>query len=199
MMAKDQWDVIDECRRAEEERERAAYPLRCWDRCAIPPRVKAAVDSATLIETPALVALRKRWRGTNILTGGFGTGKSVAAGDLAKRHVLANPYYAKVRWMSAGELGRIDRYSNDLRDLITKPTLLVVDDVGVEPADARGFFAATLDELIDGRHVRNAMTVLTTNHAPVVFAERYGGRILDRVREDGAIVICGSKSLRGAK
>jgi DNA replication protein DnaC len=74
--------------------------------------------------------------------------------------------------------------------------LLVVDDLGSEYNDAKGFFAALLDEVIDARYSARLATAITTNLNAATFAARYGARIIDRLREAGRFVNCGNTSMR---
>ena len=75
--------------------------------------------------------------------------------------------------------------------------VLVVDDLGSEYNDAKGFFSALLDEVIDCRYGAKLPTVITTNLDSSGFSARYGARVVDRIREAGRFINCGNTSLRG--
>jgi DNA replication protein DnaC len=72
----------------------------------------------------------------------------------------------------------------------------VIDDLGSEYHDAKGFFQTLLDEIIDVRYAGKLPTVITTNLDAAGFAAWYGERIVDRVREGGRFIACGNASLR---
>ena len=77
-----------------------------------------------------------------------------------------------------------------------KVPLLVIDDLGAEFNDSKGFFASLLDELIDARYSHKLATIVTSNLDLEAFKTRYGVRIVDRIREAGRFVGCGAESLR---
>lgn len=54
-----------------------------------------------------------------------------------------------------------------------------------------------LTRLIDKRYAANLATVLVTNETKEKFVERVGPSVADRIRDDGQIVVCDWKSLRG--
>jgi hypothetical protein len=67
--------------------------------------------------------------------------------------------------------------------------LLAIDDLGLEPLDARDYALACVVDLIDRRYDGARKTIITTNLAAEEFRQRYctgpGVRMLRRVREVG--------------
>jgi len=177
-------------------------------RIGLPPR---AVD-AVLAGPQSTVALEAA-RGAGdilVLLGAPGTGKTVAGVARVREYLFdpANwstpdayhqrPYFRRHRpvWITAAELARVDHYKQSEIDRVAKAPLLVVDDLGAEYNDPRGFFSSLLDELVDARYSRKLATVITSNLDASAFAVRYGQRVIDRLREAGRIVGCGNVSLR---
>jgi DNA replication protein DnaC len=74
--------------------------------------------------------------------------------------------------------------------------VLVIDDLGVEFMAENGPWQATLDEVLNARYEGARLTLLTTNLTWQPFAERYGARIADRLRQVCRVVSCGSTSMR---
>ena len=54
-----------------------------------------------------------------------------------------------------------------------------------------------LTRLIDKRYAAELSTVLITNETAKQFVERVGPSVADRIRDDGQMVVCEWKSLRG--
>lgn len=105
---------------------------------------------------------------------------------------------------SAVDLARAPLYGKEADALhahLERVTLLVIDDLGVEPS-TEGWHSM-LTDLVGQREARErTRTILTTNlscrrqrsspDAPSPFEARYGGRIARRIRESGAIIAVGS-------
>lgn len=66
-------------------------------------------------------------------------------------------------------------------------SLLVIDDLGAEPAYAN----SAIPEVIHERHAAGELTIVTTGFAAKDIADRYGAGIARRVFERAAIVKCG--------
>src|SRR5262249_31101876 len=125
-----------------------------------------------LLETDA----RRLVHGDTVITclsGNPGVGKTIAACEwlLSRRSGL---------FVKAPSLARIDRAK--VPGLLNAHAL-VLDDLGVEYIDAKGFLSSLLDELIDHRYDLRLPTVITTNLDAAAFKERYGARVIDRIRE----------------
>lgn len=184
---------------AREEVERLAEAARAVDgrlqASGIPARLLDAA-AGPLDETAALAAARAfGGRGTLLLAGPSGGGKSVAAAWLLREFAAQSrgtPLFRR-----AAELARLGLYGPEAwaqwRDVQTC-RLLVLDDLGAEVASE--VWRAAFDELFDARHSERRTTVITTNLEPEAFKVRYGERITDRIREDGRVVVCDKKSMR---
>jgi hypothetical protein len=188
---------------------RPAYIRRVLEAAGVPGRALEVAMSGDLHPTAALAAVAGSAHSL-ILSGGPGCGKTVAAAERIRQHVAdpeswgaagepREPRFtgAAPVWTSAAQLARADRYRGDAVGRFTAAPLLVIDDLGVEYVDAKGFFASLLDELIDARYAAMLPTLMTTNLDAPTFRGRYGERIADRIRECGRFVGCGSASLRG--
>ena len=176
-------------------------------RMELPERALDIVLAGGLQETPARAAVRDA-TDICVLGGGPGTTKTCAAVCWCREHIVApanwrstdvgQPYFVGMLplWISAGQLARLDHFDQKAIDRVAKAQRLVIDDLGAEYADAKGFFNSLLDELIDARYSGKRPTVVTTNLDAEAFKARYGARIIDRIREGGRFVNCGDVSLR---
>jgi hypothetical protein len=178
------------------------------DTLGLPPRALDLV-LAGLADTPALTAVRGA-TDICILGGAPGTGKSVAAVAWVHEYVarpenwapsdggsgLPTFHSAPPLWVSGPQLARISHFDQAEVNRIAKARRLVIDDLGSEYHDAKGFFQTLLDEIIDVRYAGKLPTVITTNLDAAGFAAWYGERIVDRVREGGRFIACGNASLR---
>lgn len=101
------------------------------------------------------------------------------------------------RFVDVSELQRISRYRDEDMRPLEQCSMLALDDLGMEYADEKGSFLATLDGLINRRYRDSLRTVITTNLTAKHFRLRYGERIADRIRECGAYIELAGASLRG--
>jgi len=138
-----------------------------------------------------------------VLSGDVGMGKSVAAATwlLERARAVANgapvsewPRWG--RWIHAHQLARLnDLDGRGIGDLEACP-LLVLDDLGAEFLDGKGWLSAALDSLVYQRHGNRRPSMLTTNLPAAAFLARYGGRIGSRLRECAAFVELAGVDLR---
>jgi hypothetical protein len=199
------------------DRDRDAEISRMLEAAGVPTRALAVAQTG--LDTPALSAVRAPTDAIiTVLAGVPGAGKTVAAALWMLRYgstaelwtyggsgtwesrgeVYAHRWRGgKLVWRGAGELARTDHYSRDAVGELTTAARLVIDDLGAEYADGKGFFLSLLDELVNARYASNRATVITTNLDAPTFRLRYGDRIADRIREAGRFVNCGATSLRG--
>ncbi len=148
-------------------------------------------------ETPALTAIKAFVDPENaktflVLAGGIGTGKTAAASwPLLERHG---------KLVKAIELTRHGVYDTEFWDALRGAGLLVVDDLGTEPRDEKGWAASNFDALLDHRYDWQLKTILTTNLTADRFKEAYcsgsGTRALDRLRKAGTFVAIPGDSMR---
>lgn len=170
----------------------------------------ACVDAGCR-DTAPLTLVREGVKGTVVLSGGAGSGKTVAAAwwilvslrdparwdqrdydehEIRRRGPLPE-------FITAAHLARWERYSDaEMNRLLYAPEL-VIDDLGVEFADKSGSFLATLDEVVNCRYGNELPTLITTNLDAAAFKSRYGERIADRIRQSGRFAnVSAAKSLR---
>ena len=146
-----------------------------------------------------------------VLSGGPGCGKTVAAATWILAFVFDDQLWGKSSeymgdrpefrsawpiWITAAKLARCDRYDEIYMAKILRTPRLVVDDLGGEYLDKGGFYASLLDEIVNERQAESKPTIMTTNLNADAFKERYGERIIDRIREGGRFIGCGDHSLR---
>ena len=178
-----------EARRMESERQKLEAAMR--DSQA-PARSVRIVLSGEARDTRAMAAVRAFMASESsalVLAGGKGCGKSTAAvWAIAERRAGHFRY--------AGELAGLSR-DDDERRKITRAPLLVIDDLGVEYLDDKGWFAAFFDEVIVRRHDNELKTIITTNLPKAKFSARYRSeRVLDRLAT-GMFVEIPEGSMRG--
>jgi DNA replication protein DnaC len=162
----------------------------------VPERALRHVFDAQPLETEALKALQVALSPISqlpaspptlvVLSGGVGCGKSCAAAWWLSQ--------AEGAWVPASEFAK---YGGDpaVPERLKAPRL-VLDDLGMEYLDGKGFAQATLDGVINHRHERLLPTVITTNLGADEFKARYGPRVADRIRESGRWLVIAATSLR---
>lgn len=164
---------------------------------------EVAVSHARAVEDTLAVDWSRKYLGSPkrmlVLAGGVGSGKTTAATWIAMQ--LSNA----AMFVRAAELEARGRYDQDLRRAIGAASLLVIDDLGAETLDGKGVFRGFFDEIADKFYSgsRRRIVITTnlrvrrdeTNRAPQI-AERYGERMLSRLREFGMLGDCGSEDLR---
>lgn len=162
--------------------EKAGFPTRALD--------AAAIGNAT----PALVRVRD-WKPSDenvlVLSGSPGCGKTVAAAWWAAQQSWAPAF------LRATSFAASSRYDRESRAAWLASNALVLDDLGTEYADAKGSFLVDLDELLDVFYGNRKPLLITTNCTAAVFRDRYGARIVDRIRECGSFCSLKGASLRG--
>lgn len=197
--------VVDDAGAAEQQRaldagkryEARIERMQVLSREMVP--LTAAVESALLDgadrlkQTRALKVVRA-WLERDdvppvlVLSGGTGTGKSVAAAvALVERRAGL--------WRTAAQLCRTfsasfgDQFED--QELCLTAATLVCDDVGAELGQHRERMTATLIELLEHRKrsPRYMRTVITTNLNRREFEQRYAGaRLLSRIAAEAGVV-----------
>lgn len=182
-------------------------------RIGIPQRAWSTLDAPA--ETAAMAAAMEfALKGPEtllVLAGGVGCGKSIAAWAAAEEFAKAaeerrgNGFGAMpcsrpdARTLKAIDLARAGSFDREFWDALEEPRLLIIDDLGTEPLDEKGWALANLLALLDTRYDALSKTILTTNLPMPRFRARYcedGGRLLDRLREVGAFMEITDASLR---
>ena len=136
-------------------------------------------------------------RGMVFLVGSNGPGKTRMAAELAlsvgaSRYRTAMRFFLEIRNSyrpnaEKGELEIID-------DLAATP-LLILDEM--QERGETGFEDRLLTHLVDARYANQRPTVMIANLSPDQLATTLGGSIVDRWRENGAIIECNWASFRG--
>lgn len=112
-----------------------------------------------------------------VLSGSPGCGKTVAATWWAAQQESA-PAFLRATTFAASS-----RYDREERSAWFEARALVLDDLGTEFLDAKGSFLVDLDELLDVFYGDRKPLLITTNCTHEVFRDRYGSRVMDRLRE----------------
>lgn len=168
-------------------------------------RTLEALDSEPS-DTPALKAVKAidgAW--VLVLTGGVGTGKTLAAAFALREAYRNDPQRGgwvgeripAARWISSPRASREPQFGDEAQAREAewiRCRLLVIDDVGAEFASAP--WAACLAAVLDARWDNRRRTILTSNLSVSELRERLGARTWDRLAQEGRIVGCGDVSLR---
>lgn len=181
-----------EYRRSDAE-SRRQHLAALRDEANMPPRVIPLLDAG--LDSEAATAVQKFIDSEQtflVLAGKVGCGKTAAACQMLDK--LGG------RFVKAAAVTRA-RFDDEAWDDLLRARSLVVDDLGTETMDGKGWSAGALAELFDHRYDWQAKTILTTNLDPEAFKARYceqdGGRFLSRLREAGQFVVVSQDSLRG--
>lgn len=177
----------------------------------------AAGRDRTEVINAAQEFLDDRKASTLVLLGNVGVGKTFAA--VAYLEVHARRYaavwaarqsaseleqerlpVANVRFITAPAFARLGLFGKDVAEQLEELEVvdhLVLDDLGAEHLS--GPFLANLGELLDRRLRECRRTVVTGNISLETFADRYGARLRDRLREAGHVHVLAGESLRGKR
>jgi len=178
---------------------------RARESIGLPARVTKLLDSPDETEAvaKALEFLASETRSLLVMAGGTGCGKTVAACVALDRYMTPDGWSMRRqgRFVKAIDLVRAGTFDGEYWDRLNCAPMLVVDDLGTEPLDEKGWALSNIAALIDRRYDACAKTILTTNLDVAKFKARYcatdGGRIIGRLREAGAFVEFDGESLRG--
>jgi DNA replication protein DnaC len=185
------------------------------------PRDIATLASSQLYETKA-TANATSWWNTNgpdhspscrllVLSGGNGSGKTLAACNLLRGHTRDNGKRAFIHepgdltgwWVWRGALFRVSRHvallnshnyddGGEIRAIENTP-VLILDEAGGEDGDAERTIGALLCNRLANDQLR---TIVTTNLNRDVFEKRFGGRLASRLAGNGAFCIVHSDDQR---
>jgi DNA replication protein DnaC len=190
----------DEVQRAANEK-RARQLRQALVNWGVPVKDIERVCLAQLNDTPAMTVVREDVHGILVLSGKIGCGKTTAAAWWIAQEVKVSPYL-KVKdplFIPIYKLERTSRYDDEAMGCIERAKRLVVDDLGGEFLDSKNAFVALLRGLIDARYNNALPMLITTNLTGSQFEERYGERVIDRIREIGRFVELKGDSLRGGE
>lgn len=126
-----------------------------------------------------------------VLAGSYGCGKTHSI--CAYLQTLKNSDWC---YMNANELYNAVKRDSTLIKNLRELEILAIDDLGVEYEAHSGFFASVLDEILDYRYNEGLTTLIGTNLSLKDFRTRYGGRLIDRIKEWGTFYETNEKSFR---
>lgn len=189
----------------------------------IPPKILASITSPGFdASRPAVVEALDfvsdaHSRPYLFLLGRPGTGKSVAAAyAMMRAHVcqcavlpdgnkIAVDLPVTGSFVHAFDVIRAGTYDREFWGTLLSPHILVLDDLGAEPLDGKGWGKANLLNLLAQREANLAKTIVTSNATYQQLTETYlsgaGQRVLDRMREfpEKSVFELAGESLRGVK
>lgn len=191
------------------ERER---PFARLSDCGVPRRV---VDVVRSHQSTAAVARVLRWveeRAKDqsswclVLSADKGLGKSVAAGLWLMHSNPSCPKYVGKAgtverldaWWPISRFARVEGYDGKFDSLCNHDGPIVLDDLGSEYLDGKGWFLQALDAFVDARYAEYRPTLITTNLTADQFKARYSERVADRLREGGSFYEFRGASMRKA-
>lgn len=171
------------------------------------------IDALELLErgeesnTPAMAAALSSPADIVVLSGGVGTGKTLAAVAWLRAWVMDRRHWnigdagpvavGRCAFTTAPALQRGPRFDAKWVQALMRAARLVVDDLGAEYVDEKRVFTALVEEVVNERYARRRPTLITTNLDIATFRARYGQRVADRIRERGQFENVGTKSMRG--
>lgn len=189
-------DLAREARAAADERARGRWQALV-DESGFPRRAVAEARKAD--EARAAIAMLATWDPTElcilVISGAPGCGKTVAATWWASRAERMPAFVRSATFAASSRYGRGER--DGKRDAWLAASALVLDDLGAEYLDDKGSLLVDLDELIDVYYGDRKPLIITTNCNTGQFSERYGARVIDRIRECGLFWETDEESLRG--
>lgn len=207
-LTEEQWKERDAVVQAEQndaqrslEEKHARERRQALVNWGVPVKDIERVCLAQLDDTPAMVVVREDVHGILVLSGRIGCGKTTAAAWWIAQESKVSPYL-KVKdpmFIPIYKLERTSRYDDDAMACVEKAKRLVIDDLGGEFLDSKNAFVALLRGLIDARYNNALPLLITTNLTAVQFKERYGERVVDRIREVGRFTELKGDSLRGGE
>lgn len=208
--------VIEERARKAEEQRRAEQVriARLFECSGIPKRFEGKTLGdyvASDVAQKKTLAIANRYvqnfdpaRGAAlILCGKPGTGKThigcgIAHAVIETGHsAMFSTVLAAIRCIKDTYRRDSARSESEAIDDFLKPSLLVLDEVGAQVGSEHE--KLLLFEIINERYQRCRSTILISNLTQAEIAEYLGDRVVDRFREDGAVVAFDWASYRGQR
>jgi hypothetical protein len=200
------WEAAEPERRRE---KKAADHLRFLESEAaamgIPTRYRELVRSHNPRKTEPMEAVSGDVK-MLVLSGKTGCGKTAAAcwwlfGPTrnAKEDKYGGYQSApgpKPSFVTSADIATASQFDESRQRGLREASMLVIDDMGIEYSDVKGYFSSIIDTLVNDRYANSRPLIMTTNLSAEAFKLRYGERIADRIREDGRFVSCANDSLR---
>lgn len=167
----------------QERRSKGLIPARLW------PALDALQETQAVKSVQAFLGAEDRT--FLVLGGGVGTGKSVGAAAAIQFHHQGG------LWVSAPCLSEASSFDSEFWWSLRSTPLLVIDDVGTEPRDDKGWSAAKFQALLSHRYDWVLKTILTTNLSKDRFQTAYcDARLVDRLKEVGSYTALPGLSMR---
>jgi DNA replication protein DnaC len=181
-------------RAAEDERYAAEGRNRRSDAIGIPERYRFMGDPVrNALKTQALEAVVRNPSELIVLSGPTGCGKTAAACWWLYETPRDVPC---PMFTTSPRLARMSKFDEEVMAKVLRAGRLVIDDLGIEYADANGAFVSLLDEITNERYANRLPTLITTNMDAQVLRARCGERLADRIRESGEFMSLNNPSLR---
>ena len=188
---------------ADLRQERTKHYKRYAEKCGLPPRYhdadlyKMDVDNNNQEAVKAAYDFLENPRSCLLLTGDTGRGKTWIAAAITRELILQGlaPLFT-----TASDLFSLlaDSYRRDSFEAsfakIKKLPALIIDDLGVEKTTDRAL--EHMYGLIDFRYSWEKGTVITSNLSGRDIGERYGTRIMSRIKQSGKAVEVKGKDRR---
>lgn len=171
------------------------------------PRREAEIVAAGALEKPATIGTREYASGPLtfcLLTGGAGSGKTIAAVEALLNARMAwgggrswcySP--SEARFVLSSDLARLSYFELEAQQRLgrlERVPWLVIDDLGSELMTPG--WASNLGEIINQRNSARRKTIITTNLDGDGFRARYDERIYSRIKGDGVVIGSGNMDLR---
>lgn len=177
--------------------------------CSVPrDAIRAVLELRT---TLPVTEAEDWWKGstqTLLLIGDVGTGKSVAGANVLRHNWRRIPVFRETPgdspdeyryrsgvYVDMADISRRQMFDSEaamIRHRAQISDLAILDDTGREVGDG----ARAIEDIFMSRYSNGMRTIITANLAPDVIKERFGSRVIDRIRGSGKIVNCGTESLR---
>jgi DNA replication protein DnaC len=164
-------------------RRYAGIPTGFWEPIDHPDDTEAMAAVRTFLASDKLVLL---------MAGDVGRGKSVAA-------AWAVDQVRGAKFFEAAKIARANVYDSAAWLAFFSPSLLAIDELGMETMDPKGWCESKLYELVNDRIQSGKQTILVTNLDPKAFLARYPDpRLRDRIRAHAQLLHARGPSMRRA-
>jgi len=200
-------------KREQEERRQNEYRRQRLANCALPLRFAdktIAQFEPPCTEAQRIKTLAERFvagfdpaRGTSLIfCGKPGTGKTHIACAIARAITDSTSAHfstvlAAIRHIKGAYRKDCEYTEDEALESFISPSLLVLDEIGVQVGSEHE--KMLLFEIINERYQRRRSTILISNLTAEELAAYLGDRVVDRFREDGAVIAFDWDSHRGRK
>ena len=134
-----------------------------------------------------------------MIYGSVGNGKTTILKAIHKLLSVVAPEMIGGVVFQSDELVNVSLENREVfQELKLSDAILFIDDFGVEPAGAKvyGNLVSPITDLLYFRYNRMLPTIMTSNLSFDEVRDRYGERILDRFKEQFALLYFGGESFR---